>query len=331
MTGADATLQAPQDRPLTIVILLSEPLQGTIGEVMEAAAEDYPDLDWSAAFGGSPVINTASATLAAEMTAPLAPEGRIIFIGHPGPCMADWKLPLSRSRFAFREVEAAITRHTDHLTLSILSSEPGTAERFAAMRKLTCLGAVFAKLPTALAVYVEESGLVVQPERWVKAADTALRAELPVLEWVAIWSDAPKHGVVSVNTIGLAALAGAEVCFADAAVEGGSAAQWVIGFACSLVEAEQPYGDGDTIGIEGDGMEKALRIRKTVSESFGGCDVWCLIHPTCEIDFDRMLGPVRAPHAPAPERQERMVNFGVLRQKLARFSERRPGGRPRQP
>ena len=56
--------------------------------------------------------------------------------------------------------------------------------RFDAARRATCVGAVFASLPVATAVYSPNGDTLVAPHKWIEGANTTLKGEVPFFQWV---------------------------------------------------------------------------------------------------------------------------------------------------
>ena len=310
----------------SIYVLFSEPLVGRVAEVMAAVAEDYPGIDWSAEQVGGEMIDTRSVTLSTDMGGAFGgdadiPRGLTTFMSAPGRCEIDWRPVIGKSRFIFPEAGQAVDRHTDHLHVRVGSPKGDTslAARFDAARRVTCIGAVLANLPTALAVYFPNGDTIVKPEKWVRAAETAMKGEVPVLEWMTIflsYFDEPgEPKPVTVSTIGMAAFNGHEVVMPRARLEGAEAAQWAVSTARMLIEADNEFVDGDTLGVEGDG--RPVRIRHMAEGDQGlQTDCWMLIHDSSGIDDEDMFGPRSRRPAPAGVPDEIMGDWGSLKKKL---------------
>ena len=178
----------------SIYLLLSEPLQFNTTEILAAVREDYPQLSWSDGLSepetGEPGegfdVDTGTGGFAAMFGAvdENAPS-HVAFTTVPGPCDLEWGTIVERSKLTFPGVEQAIQSHVSQLMISLPSVDQSLEARFDAARRLTCLGAVFAKLPVCLGVYFPSADLVVAPTQWASAADTALRGEVPVFEWIS--------------------------------------------------------------------------------------------------------------------------------------------------
>ena len=310
----------------TIYVLFSEPLEGTASELFEAAAEDYPGLDWSFDNLGPNAINTRDVTLAVAFEKEGDPHGMTRINGMPGRCELDWEPVINVSQRSVNpEARAVIERHTDHLSLAVSAPKGDTslAARFMAARRVTCLGAVLAKLPTALGVYLPSADLLVPPKPWIEAADTAMKGEVPVFQWIALYA-LPVEGhrdnrtCATVGTIGLAAFNGRELVMPQVCIPPSDSAQWIYGVTRMLLEADHVFRDGDTLGSERD--HKPIRIRD-VREGEQGCqtDTWMLFHESSLLDDETLLGK-RGGTPPTPDMDTSIEgNWDTLKNKLYGF------------
>ncbi|MEL6169878.1 MAG: hypothetical protein AAFR35_14410 [Pseudomonadota bacterium] len=318
----------------TAYVLFSEPLRGTISEVMAAVSDDYPGLDWSSEQLGQDVFDTRGVTLSTDLSgmsrSDLTPRGRTSFIGSPGRCEIDWAPIIGKARFIFPDAQAAVDRHTDYLSVSVDSPSGDTsiAARFDAARRVTCIAAVLAKLPTALGVYFPNGDTLVTPENWVKAAETAMKGEVPLEAWVTFFLaffDAPPEPLpVTVSTVGVAAFTGHEIVLPKARLEPVEAVKYVYGAGYLLLQAGHEFVDSDTLGVEG-GAEK-LRIRHVQEGRFEAqTDQWVLIHPSSGIDDVEMFGERSRKPPPPGTANEIMNSPDTLKNRLYSFVS---GARP---
>jgi len=314
----------------TIYILLSESLQANVAEIFEAVAEDYPGIDWASdQIGG--VIDTRGVTLSTDLGMANdcereASRGRTTFLGAPGRCELDWAPIYEMSRIVNPEASEAVARHTNHLSISVGSPQGNTsiAARFDAARRLTCLGAIFAKLPITLGIYFPSADLLIKPEDWVSAAETAMKGEIPVMQWMALYVnqfqwDGPEPSPVTVGTIGLAAFNGHELVMPQVRLPAGDAAHWIYMTVRMLLEAGHEFADGNTLGVEGEG--KPIRIRHLTegSEHGGQTDQWFLFHEASLLDDEKILGPRGGRPPPAGMDNSIMGDWDDLKNKLYSF------------
>ncbi len=308
----------------TIYVLFSEPLEATFSELIEAAAEDYPGLDWTHENVGTEKINTRDVTMAVDFSITDPKKGGLRIVGMPGRCEFDWQPVIGNSCLIFPNGNIAVDRHTDHMSITVNSPKDDTsvAARFDAARRMTCLGAVLAKLPIALGVYFPNGDTLVQPHKWVEAADTAMKGEIPVLEWMTLFvsrfDEPPMPLPVTVSTIGLAAFNGHEIVMPRARMDPGEAAHWVYCTVRMLLEADNVFVDGDTLGVEAG--KKPIRIRHVKEGTHDAqTDQWCLLHASSDIDEAKLFGPRPRPPAPEGYDNSQMANFDTLKNKLYAF------------
>ncbi|MBN2629114.1 MAG: hypothetical protein JXR75_01085, partial [Rhodobacteraceae bacterium] len=186
MDGSKRYSQKRLEDSFTIYVLLSEPLQFTVSETLSALREDYPGLLWSGDILSGAVIDTAS--FGVGVLWPQESEQRkpspVNFIATPGRCDVNRADILHKSRFVFPEGKAAVDRHVSCLSISVKSHDTSLPARFDAARRMTCIGAIFARLPICTAIYYPGADMVLPPKFWTAAADTASRDGVPVLQWI---------------------------------------------------------------------------------------------------------------------------------------------------
>ena len=154
--------------PFACYVLLSEPLLATFDDVLDAADEDYPGMNWGyQAPDGEGVIDTRQDMTLTDTT------GTIEFTCLGGRVKKDWMEEIHNSNLFFPRVVEALGDHTDCIRISFNSRTRDTSvtARLKAARQLTCLAAIFAKLPIATAVYVPSAEKVVRPALWVDAVE----------------------------------------------------------------------------------------------------------------------------------------------------------------
>jgi hypothetical protein len=210
----------------------------------------------------------------------------------------------------------------NHLSIGLEYVDTGTPARFDAVRRLTCIAAVFAKVPTCTGVYFPSADQLVTPKDWVMAADTAIKAEFPSLQWLTLsvkaFQDAANSGLVTVNTIGLAAFTGTEIVMPKVRMQPADAAKWVHAAAVMLAQHGHKFVDSHTIGPEG--QPDRVRLRFAVEGQHGAqTDMWFLFHPKSELDEMAMFGGRSRPPAPAGVNNEVRGESGWLGKKLYAF------------
>ncbi|MEM9046467.1 MAG: hypothetical protein AAGC81_17430 [Pseudomonadota bacterium] len=289
-------------------VLFDNRLDFTSEEIIAAAQEDFPALDWSYNF----VMPGLHSSKPEVLLSPINGNGWIGNVARmPGPfvgtkaymedCTAQgivrshiidedgYKRLLHTSRLVFPEADGAVQRSVEHLDVSAWSTDELPADedqrlahRFREARRMTCLSAVFAKLPIATAVYLPSADLLIKPEEWVRAATQALMEEWPFESWIQfdVQKGAVESGPVlnSASTIGMAAFNGHELYLDYCALDAKQAATQVWGAAWLLLAGGNRFKDGDTIGFEEDSLK--LRMRHCVEGQFGAqTDRWILFHP----------------------------------------------------
>jgi hypothetical protein len=305
-------------------ILLSESLQFRTGEILAAVREDYPSLVWTDSLNMDTPFDTNSFGLGVffsqKSDVPEPSMTRLTSVR--GRLEVNWDDILWKSRLTNPDGKAAVAAHVNYLCVSLESVDSSLAARFDAARRMTCMAAVFAKLPTCLGVYFPSADLLVTPADWVTAADTALKAEFPSLQWMSLavngFKDAGQADLVTVNTIGLAAFTGTEIVMPKTRLPAGDAAKWVHAAAVMLVELGHKFVDGDTLGPEGSPDRVRLRFSKEGQHGMQ-TDTWVLFHPNCALDEFEMFGERSRPPAPKGVDNSIRSDNGWLGKKLYAF------------
>lgn len=305
-----------------IYVMLSDSLEFTVAEVMQAVAEDYPTLPRHAgAFVGDGTINTAGAGLAFLSWTETDPL--VMFMTPPqgGEGGIDWPTVVQKSRFQFPDAAQMVERHQTLLCISVHSRGTSYAERFEAARLMTCIGAVFARLQDCLGVYFPSADMIIPPATWVDAADEAVAGRLPVMQWINLQANLVPDGKtpvpVTASTIGLAAFLGCEVAVILARIPPGEAVK-IVYAACKLLgEYGHRFRDSDTFGPEDDEVRYRIRFQ---SEGLHGAqtDVWVLLHPTFPHDDVALFGPRLLPPPPPGVLNRFKGDAGWLRRLLGK-------------
>ncbi|MEM8803504.1 MAG: hypothetical protein AAGF55_13315, partial [Pseudomonadota bacterium] len=127
--------------PLTCYVLLSEPLKASFDEILDAADEDFPGMNWGYQ---APEDNTELDTRK-EMTLSDTTD-TITFTCGPGRLEQDWTEEMYNSRLFFPRAADALADHTDYIRISIKGRVGKTSRdrRLRLARQLICLSSVFA-------------------------------------------------------------------------------------------------------------------------------------------------------------------------------------------
>ena len=294
--------------PFQVHVLFKDHYKGTIDGLFDEAATRFPGLDWELEAIGRDRIDTRDVTFAVDAGAPEPLRGMTKITGTPGRLDCRWARALGTSRLSFPDASEAVAGHSDHLTITVAAPRRDTslAARFDAARRATCLGAVLAGRPEAAAVHFPSAELIVRPERWNDAAETAMRGEVPVLQWIGIYAntfrwDGPGPVPVTVGTFGMAAFLGHEIVMPKVRLDTDDAAEWVAVTVRMLMESDHVFRDGDTLGVEGGG--RPIRIRHLAAGQLGmHTDTWALFHEASLLDDRAHCGiPQRKKVADAPE------------------------------
>ena len=292
----------------TAYVLFSEPLEGTFGEIIAAAAEDYAGLDWDHQALGPDRINTRGVTLCVDFGSESPTRGSVKMIGVPGPCDVSWDDTYLKNRLVFPHAKDVVGRHTDHLSISVSSARgDGSAEtlfarRFDAVRKLTCLVAVLAKLPITTAVYFPNGDTLLPPSVWEKAAEDAMKGEIPLLGWINFvvnaFDEPPEPLPITVSTIGLAAFNGHEIIMPRMRMLWPKAMEFAHVTTRMLIEGDHTFADSNTLGHEAGKPEFRIRhaaegrqLRFPDGIHRPQTDQWWLFHETCDLDDIDIFGP----------------------------------------
>lgn len=281
-------------------ILLSEAIQFRPSEILEALKEDYPALDIGEE-GLEAWLPDTPCDTADFITSPL-------MVGRPGrdcgivslirlPGYGTW----DPNRLAARQCRLiaehdVMARNASYICVSVGSKGDSLTENFRAARLCSCLAAVFAKLPVALAVYWESGDLFLPPERVVEMADKAMADEWPLGCWVSFDGGQTAPGLYAGEEVGFGAFAGYDIMFAPAPVEGTTPISTIYSIMAMATGYGHSFKDGDTLGQEGQAREDSLRIR--IKKREGQPDLMVLVHPQSPYDHEAEIGPMQSVPAP---------------------------------
>ena len=317
MTQSDTDTNGPS---ISAYILLSEPLHFNTTEIEEALLQDYPSLD----------IRPETALSMAQscdtdqfITTPLllgaggADTGIISLIRLPGYGTWDPDQLTPWQRLRFPDVTDALAKNASYICVSVGNQGDDDTAKFRAARLCSCLTALFAKLPIALAVYWEPADHFLRPADAVAMADRALADDFPMDQWVGLSLGRAQHEGIDLSsgiTRGLQHLKGVEVSLAAAPVDLETAANMLVTTSAMLTSYGHTFKDGDTLGHEGQPPEESLRIRRIpqgVNDSV--CDVWLLVHPQSPVDHNAILGPTNSQPAPEGETPRMRSQMGFFK------------------
>jgi hypothetical protein len=280
----------------TAYVLLTEPLAFRPSEILAAVREDFPGLAWTDRLEADLPFTAGEVSLGVlfpdrdETNEPSVVQ----FASFPGRCDVDWDHVVAQSHLANPRAADAVARHVCWLSIRLDSVDSTLAARFDAARRVTCLAAVFARLPICLGIYFPSSDSIVTPAAWIEAASSAMRAEVAFPAWVSFYVNAVPDGrqpvPVTVGTIGMAAFLGHEVVLPLARTEPAEAAKWVYGAVRLLIERGHIFRDSNTLGVDGEGEVK-LRIRHATEGMMElQTDHWVLLHSATTIDEMAVFG-----------------------------------------
>ncbi len=295
------------DLTFSLEILLSEPLEFDLAEIVAAVDEDYP----ANAVTVSPInpktmVKTDDVVMA--LLTPVDPENgqMITFTGAGFPddgfrAADNTELAWRSGPFAEGALHA-IKTYESYVTLSVKASDASLAARFRAARQLTAVAAVFAQLPITLGVLVHWTSHMVAPEVWVKAAQRASQDQWPLTEWISYragWdvTRGQQTEYAVGYTVGLSRFLDWEFHMEAAPIQPSDVLQMLMG-ACYLpLQGGSNCRDGDTMGVEGSDLKYTMR-RRNASHGGPGKTV-SLLHPQSPLDEEAEFGP--NPLAKAPE------------------------------
>ena len=320
----------------TCYVLFSEPLQATFSELMQAAAEDYPGLDWSHENFGPEAINTRDVTLCVDFPTADPKRGSVKVIGGPGRCEIDWEDAIYKNRIVFPEARTAVARHTDYIGISVSSAKGDgavkslVARRFDAARRMTCLAAVLAKLPITTAIYFPNGDTLLPGKSWVAAADAAMKGEIPTVVWIApalhAFNEPPEPLPITLSTIGMAAFNGHEIVMPRMRIGWQDAIKFAHCFIKMQLEGDHVFRDSDTVGFEpGDKLFRIRRAYEGTPLSAKGeridpqtDQIW-MFHKACDLDDVEIFG-ARSNRPPPPGYDNSFEgNLNTLRNSLYEF------------
>lgn len=297
----DSNSERQLNADFTVSLLFSEPFTLSMTDVVDAVVEDYPHMTGWAKANWDPMEVKKVGDVVLGVLEKEGEQRNMRMSGYPGSVQTDFEPYLSVAH-EFKGAREAVSKHRTHLTISITSDGADLASRFVAIRDLNCITAVFAKLPVCLAVFYENAGVIASPGAWVRAAETAVKDEWPLLTWLSLFVSADKlinkTSFSTCLTKGMAAFNGHEIVLASAPVPLAKAATFTVSAAWMLLAGGNTFRDSDTIGLEGSDEIYRLRLVKE-GEKNSDTNAWVLLHPNSSVDEVKQFG-ARSRTSPPP-------------------------------
>lgn len=271
----------------TVYVLCDQPISFTMDEIETAFAQDYPSLGWERFLDPEGAFTIGDASFAAG----LGPH-RITLASFVGQCDLEWERYYAKNGM-FAGARAAVEAHQTYLSVTVKSTGTDLKARFEAARLMTCLSAVFAALPACRCIYFPSADAIIPPDRWLKAAQTAVVDEFPLLEWMnptVNTLDKPADGpaLITATSIGVAAFLGVEIAVPKTRTAIPEALAHLSGAAYLLLQCGHKFKDSNTLGVEGSDVKNRLRFMAESDDA--QTDLWCILDQNCEVDEMAVFG-----------------------------------------
>ena len=257
-------------------ILLSEPIQFNTLEIAEALAEDYPSLEATELFAKSGQegfdCDTDQFITAPLMMVDGQDKNTVLLVRLPGYGTWDPAAIPPRQMINCPNIKEALARNRSYICVSVSTRSDDLTDRFRAARLASCVAAVFARLPVALAAYWESGDHFLSPEAVVNMADKAVSGDWPTKEWIGqnlardISFDPP---AAQSCTNGLRHFLDYEISYAKAPVGLDEAAMWLWSTSEMALAFGNKFEDGHTIGLEGVAPKDSHLLRRA-HQGFSG-------------------------------------------------------------
>ena len=294
-------------------ILLSEPVQFHPSEIREALKEEFPAIDIRA--GGMSAMLDKPCDTADFITQPLylgaegADAQTATLIRLPGYGTWDPAQIPKAQRLFVPDLAERLSRNASYICISVGGAGAGSlTDRFRAARLCSCIAAVFARLPVAVAAYWQTGDHFLTPEQVSEMADRAMRDDWPVDKWIGlnVMGD-PELRQSGAMTRGLRYFTDYEISHASAPIPPGEAAAFTLSAATMARAYGSAFNDGDLLGNEGQSREESYRIRHVPKGTEGSiCDVKLMVHPQNGADHEALAGPIQS-RPPPPGVDNRRV------------------------
>ena len=308
----------------SIYVMMSEGIQFNTTEIAAALAEDYPALEAEELFAkggqGGFDCNTDEFVTAPLMMTGGADTGTVLLIRLPGYGTWDPNALHPRQMINCPDIKAALARNKSYICVSASTKSDELTERFRTARLVSCVAAVFARLPVAVAAYWESGDHFLSPEAVIKMADKAASGDWPVQEWIGqnlARNTAYDPPAAQSCTNGLRQFLDYEISFAAAPVGLDEAATMLWSTSEMALAFGNKFQDGHTIGVEGVAPKDSYLLRRA-PKGFQGSEHALLVmfHPKSYVDHEEMFGP----HGlrPHPDRAQAYVepNYGFFKRML---------------
>ena len=287
-------------------VMLSEGVQFNTAEIRAALAEDYPSLELSP--GGLDEALDTDCDTNQFITHPLmmgakGADGAIAsLIRLPGYGTWDPAQVQPWQKIGCPDLDARLARNRSYICVSVGAKSDDLLTTFRAARLCSCIAAVFAKLPVALACYWEPGDHFLSPEAVIQMADKSVCDDWPVMQWLGLKLGYTRKGGQQLAmglTSGLSHFKGYELSYAAAPVELGTAGHWLACTAEMALAYGNTFSDGDTISAPDAAKADCLRIRVVPAGTNGSnCDVVLLVHPDSPVDHEEVAGPITSTPPP---------------------------------
>ena len=285
--------RAALDAPFRGFVLLSEPLEFTTREIVDALHEDHPHAaDWAAETGGSESHDTARVGgCDARLINPRS-GSRLRIASIPGRVPSEVEKVMAAGPDP-NGAPGALDDHRAHLFFSIETAKTDYLHRYAAARALTAMMAVFARLPICMAVNFMNANRVVSPKDWMTAADIARHDMVCDAYWYMHHTTlGPEDGMgpreAEWRSWGLSAFLGYEMMLRGRLADPHVAPLMMYGILQRVLTELQPLRDGERITFV-DGAEAVVRFLPEGPRS--DVDLWVVLLPSSPIDERDVFGP----------------------------------------
>lgn len=300
-------------------ILLSEPLEFSTTEIEEALLEDFPTLDIRPEQALSMPQNCDTDQF---ITAPIllgaggADSGIVSLVRLPGYGTWDPHQLSPSQKIQFPSVDQELRRNASYICVSVGTQAEDETSQFRAARLCSCLAAVFAKLPIAVAVYWETADHFLRPEDVVAMANKVITDEFPIEQWIGLHLNVGGGGrnPIMGSTNGLRHFQGTEISFAQAPVDLNVVVTTLLATATMITSYGHSFHDGDTIGSSGQSEDESFRIRHVPAGTFGvPCALWLLVHPQSTVNHEKLLGKLKRKSKAKADRVEMNSQRGFFK------------------
>jgi len=212
--------------------------------------------------------------------------------------------PTAETRAPLRRFEPgeALAEQGGHVTIAPMRRREGLDWARAQATVLQCLIAVAAETEQALAVHWSSSQGFQSPEDAAEAAETAIRGQSPIYDWVQFYPVPPAEAelanrpdLVAVLTLGLRPFLGRELEFATAPLGIADALGWCYAAIWLLVDRATQVGDRHILSNGSGGDHLVIRETEGWLRRAEGIPAYVLVSQSSVIDPDSLTARVPAP------------------------------------